>query len=360
MIDLLDFDRAALATWLEQKGQKSFRAKQLMQWIHGRRVIDFTVMTDIANDFRRLLQKEAKVTPPNLLLEQISSDGTVKWLLGMDADNAVECVYIPEEGRNTLCVSSQIGCALNCDFCSTGKQGFNRNLTLAEILGQLWWANCRKGEEQGQVTNVVFMGMGEPLLNLPVLSQALNVMLDDYGYGLSRRRVTVSTSGLIPQMKKLADLAPVSLAVSLHAPNDALRNQLVPINKKYPLKELMRTCHDYLAKAPRNFITFEYVMLSGVNDRIQEAQQLVDLVGDLPCKFNLIPFNSFPGSPYRASDREVVKVFQNFLQEKGFIATIRKTRGDDITAACGQLAGKVKDRTQRSKKWQLYLKGYNG
>lgn len=359
MIDLLDFDRAALAAWLEQKGQKSFRAKQLMQWVHGRRVSDFAAMTDIAKDFRSLLQSEAKISPPNLLLEQVSSDGTVKWLLGMDADNAVECVYIPEEGRNTLCLSSQIGCALNCNFCSTGKQGFNRNLTLAEILGQLWWANYRKGEEQGKVTNVVFMGMGEPLLNLPVLSQALNVMLDDYGYGLSRRRVTVSTSGLIPQIKKLANLAPVSLAVSLHAPNDVLRDQLVPINKKYPLKELIATCHDYLAKAPRNFITFEYIMLSGVNDGVKEAQQLVDLVGDLPCKFNLIPFNSFPGSPYRASAKGVLKTFQNFLQEKGFVATIRKTRGDDITAACGQLAGKVKDRTQRSKKWQLYLEGRN-
>jgi len=308
--------------------------------------------------------------------EELSDDGTRKWLLDMGTGNAVETVFIPEEGRGTLCVSTQAGCALDCSFCATGKQGFSRNLSTAEIIGQLWWANHELGKDaptstssgqassgsgqaQGnwQVSNVVLMGMGEPLLNFDNTVSALRLMLDDHAYGLSRRRVTVSTSGIVPAMDRLRDECPVALAVSLHAPNDALRNVLVPINRKYPLKELLAACQRYLEKAPRDFITFEYVLLDGVNDSVQQAHELVRLVRDVPCKFNLIPFNPFPQTHYRRSDAETIRRFRDVLMQADIVTTMRKTRGDDIAAACGQLAGQVQDKTRRTVQRPAVLHG---
>ena len=349
--NLLDLDAHALTAYLTEMGEKPFRAKQLLRWIYQAGESNFSAMTDIAAALREKLSQCATITVPDILKEEISDDGTRKWLLNVGTGNAVEAVYIPEESRGTLCISSQAGCALDCSFCSTGKQGFNRNLSVAEIIGQLWWANHRLGrnsEGNWAISNVVMMGMGEPLLNYSNTVSALRLMLDDQSYGLSRRRVTVSTSGIVPAMDRLREDCPVALAVSLHAPNDALRDRLVPINQKYPLKELLSACRRYLERAPRDFITFEYVMLDGVNDAVQQAHELVKLMIDVPCKINLIPFNPFPQTPYSRSRPDAISRFKDVLMQADIITTTRKTRGDDIAAACGQLAGKVLDKTRRT------------
>ena len=361
--NLLELDRDALAFFCEQLGEKRFRAIQLFRWIHQKGVADFAQMSDLAKSLRDKLAGRAVIAALPMLSEQVSTDGTIKWLFDAGAGNAIETVFIPEENRGTLCISSQAGCAVGCRFCSTGHQGFSRNLTTGEIIGQLWFAEhqLRKrltlpdgqpgesGDDHRVVTNVVMMGMGEPLQNYSALLPALRMMLDDHGYGLSRRRVTVSTSGVVPMIERLRDDCPVALAVSLHAPNDALRDDLVPLNRKYPLRELLAACRAYLAKAPRDFITFEYCMLDGVNDSDAHARELLLLVNDeragIACKFNLIPFNPFPASGLKRSSNERVSAFARVLQEGGLIATVRKTRGDDIDAACGQLAGEVQDRT---------------
>lgn len=350
-VNLLNFNQQQLAEYFQGLGEKPFRAKQLMRWMHHFGVNDFEQMTDIAKPLREKLMREACIVPPTVSLEQISKDGTRKWLIDTGVGNGVETVFIPEDDRGTLCVSSQVGCALECTFCSTGRQGFNRNLTVAEIIGQLWIANKALGHDpKGDriLSNVVMMGMGEPLANFDNVVTALNIMLDDSAYGLSRRRVTVSTSGMVPAMDRLRDECPVALAVSLHAPNDKLRDEIVPINKKYPLKELMAACQRYLEKAPRDFVTFEYVMLDGINDTLEHARQLLDVVKDVPCKFNLIPFNPFPNSGYDTSKPENIRRFRDVLMQAGYVVTTRKTRGDDIDAACGQLAGKVQDKTKRT------------
>jgi len=350
-VNLLDFDAERFATFLAERGEKPFRAKQLLRWIHHFGEADFGNMTDIAKVTREKLAAEATITPPALMMEQKGEDGTRKWLLDVGTGNGVETVFIPEDDRGTLCVSSQVGCALECTFCSTGRQGFNRNLTTAEIIGQLWWANKALGRDpKGDriVSNVVMMGMGEPLANFDNVVAAMRLMLDDNAYGLSRRRVTLSTSGIVPAMDRLREACPVALAVSLHAPNDDLRNEIVPINKKYPLKELMAACLRYLEKAPRDFITFEYVMLDGVNDTMEHARQLLALVRDVPCKFNLIPFNPFPNSGYDRSKPDAIRRFRDHLIQAGYVVTVRRTRGDDIDAACGQLAGQVQDKTKRT------------
>lgn len=350
-VNLLNYNLPQLASYLESLGEKPFRAKQLLRWIHHAGETDFARMSDLSKTLREKLAQHALIEPPTLREEQISKDGTRKWLLEVGGGNAVEAVFIPEESRGTLCVSSQVGCALECTFCSTGRQGFNRNLTVAEIIGQVWWANKAMGHDpKGQriISNVVMMGMGEPLANFDNVVTAMDIMLDDFGYGLSRRRVTLSTTGILPALEKLRERCPVALAVSLHAPNDTLRDELVPINKKYPLANLMASCRRYLENAPRDFITFEYVMLDGVNDTVQHARELVQLVKDLPCKFNLIPFNSFPNSGYKRSRNEAIHAFRNILINNNIIVTTRKTRGDDIDAACGQLAGKVVDKTKRT------------
>ncbi len=354
--NLLDYDLDGLTAWFGELGEKPFRARQVFHWIHQAGAADFGQMTDIAKSLREKLQQHAVVAAPAVKYEHESDDGTRKWLFDVGVGNGIETVFIPEDDRGTLCVSSQVGCALECTFCSTGRQGFNRNLTVAEIIGQLWVAhhglrgkvNRSSGEISDRpVSNVVMMGMGEPLANFENVVTALGIMLDDHAYGLSRRRVTVSTSGLVPAMDRLAERCPVALAVSLHAPNDALRDQIVPINKKYPLRELMAGCRRYLVHAPRDFITFEYVMLAGVNDAPEHARQLVELVREVPCKFNLIPFNPFPDSGYEKPRAESMRVFRQILQDAGLVVTTRKTRGDDIDAACGQLAGKVADRSGR-------------
>ncbi len=354
--NLLDFDLESLTAWLAERGEKPFRARQVFRWIHQSGVADFAQMTDIAKSLREKLAAEAEVRAPEIKLAHASSDGTRKWLFEVGVGNGIETVFIPEDDRGTLCVSSQVGCALECTFCSTGRQGFNRNLTVAEIVGQLWIAQHSLKTEPNRstgaidprpVSNVVMMGMGEPLANFENVVTALHVMLDDHAYGLSRRRVTVSTSGIVPAMDRLAERCPVALAVSLHAPNDALRDQLVPINRKYPLAELMAACRRYLVHAPRDFITFEYVLLAGVNDTPAHARQLVELVRDVPCKFNLIPFNPFPDSGYDKPRVDAQRAFREILQDAGFAVTTRKTRGDDIDAACGQLAGRVADKSGR-------------
>jgi 23S rRNA (adenine2503-C2)-methyltransferase len=357
-VNLLDFDLDALAAYCEQLGEKRFRAVQLFRWIHQRGAHDFDQMSDLAKSLRAKLAGCAAIRALPVVSEHVSADGTVKWLFDVGAGNAVETVFIPEDDRGTLCVSSQAGCAVGCRFCSTGHQGFSRNLTTAEILAQLWYAEhtlrARLGRPAGErvITNVVMMGMGEPLQNYGALVPALRVMLDDHGYGLSRRRVTVSTSGVVPFIDRLRDDLPVALAVSLHAPFDALRDDLVPLNRKYPLAELLGACQRYLAAAPRDFITFEYCMLDGVNDTDAHADALLALVGPkgpvgrVPCKFNLIPFNPFPQSGLKRSVHERVLTFAKRLQDGGIVTTVRKTRGDDIDAACGQLAGEVQDRTR--------------
>ena len=357
LLNLLDFDREGLAAYCERLGEKRFRATQLFRWIHRSGAADFAQMSDLAKSLRDKLAGVATVAALPLISEHTSSDGTVKWLFDVGAGNAVETVFIPEDDRGTLCVSSQAGCAVGCRFCSTGHQGFSRNLSAGEIVAQLWYAErvlrdrLGKGDER-VVTNVVMMGMGEPLQNYAALVPALRVMLDDHGYGLSRRRVTVSTSGVVPMIERLRDDCPVALAVSLHAPNDSLRDELVPLNRKYPLAELLAACRSYLAAAPRDFITFEYCMLDGVNDSDAHAHELLRLVqGDeradsgIACKFNLIPFNPFPESGLKRSPNPRIAAFARVLQDGGVVTTIRKTRGDDIDAACGQLAGEVQDRT---------------
>ena len=347
MNNLLGLDADGLERFFEAQGEKPFRARQVLRWVHQRREADFAQMSDLAKDLRAKLVATASVEAPQIVGDTAAADGTRKWLLKVDGANAVEAVFIPEANRGTLCVSSQAGCVLDCAFCSTGKQGFNRNLTTAEIVGQLWLAN-RLLEGARPVTNVVMMGMGEPLLNLDNVIPALRLMLDDNAYGLSRRRVTVSTAGVIPGIDRLRDECPVALAVSLHAPNDALRDKLVPVNRKYPLSELAKACNRYLDKAPRDFITFEYVMLDGVNDSDEHARELVALAGKVKSKFNLIPFNPFPRSEFKRSSPERIRRFADILARAGLTATTRKTRGDDIAAACGQLAGDVADRTRRT------------
>lgn len=356
-VNLLALDGPGLVAFFESLGEKPFRARQLMQWLHQRGASDFSVMTDMAKSLRAKLARVAMVAAPPVLSDKIASDGTRKWLLDVGAGNAIETVFIPETNRGTLCISTQAGCAVNCRFCSTGKQGFSRNLRTDEIIGQVWHAmhaleafsagvNAQGDPSARAITNVVFMGMGEPLQNYQPMLAALRLLLDDNAYGLSRRRVTVSTSGVVPMMDRLMDDCPSALAVSLHAPDDRLRDELVPLNKKYPLAELMSACQRYLRKAPRDFITFEYVMLDGVNDQPEHAEQLIELVRNVPCKFNLIPFNPFPGSGLKTSPRDHVQRFANRLNAAGLVTTIRKTRGDDIDAACGQLAGEVVDRTR--------------
>ncbi len=353
MVNLLDFDAQGLFAYCESLGEKSFRAKQLQRWIHQSGAADFGEMTDLAKSLREKLATRATIQAPAVISDHLSSDGTRKWLVDVGAGNAVETVYIPEETRGTLCVSSQAGCAVNCRFCSTGKQGFSRNLSTGEIVGQLWMAEFAMRKQLGRgpkddrvITNVVMMGMGEPLLNYDAVVPAMRLMLDDNAYGLSRRRVTLSTSGVVPMMDRLSHDLPVALAVSLHASNDALRDVLVPLNKKYPLAELMAACRRYLEFAPRDFITFEYCMLDGVNDSVEHARELLRVVADVPCKFNLIPFNPFPESGLKRSNNEQIRRFSQVLLDAGIVTTIRKTRGDDIDAACGQLAGEVKDRTR--------------
>ena len=350
-VNLLDFDAAGLTAFFAGIGEKPFRAKQVLRWMHRFGQSDFDAMTDIAKSLREKLKAMASVTPPAIVSDKLSDDGTRKFLFDVGGSNAVETVFIPEDDRGTLCISTQAGCALDCSFCSTGKQGFNRNLTVSEIIGQLWQANRALGADpKGDriISNVVMMGMGEPLANFENTVTALRLMLDDNAYGLSRRRVTVSTSGLVPAMDRLGEECPVALAVSLHAPNDRLRDELVPINCKYPLRDLMSACQRYLEKAPRDFVTFEYVMLDGVNDSDAQAYELLELTRKVSCKFNLIPFNPFPGSPYQRSPAVRIKRFAEILIGAGVVTTTRKTRGDDIDAACGQLAGQVQDKTQRS------------
>lgn len=358
-VNLLDFDLEGLTAWCAGIGEKAFRATQLSRWLHRHVEGDFDNMTNLAKVFRAKLKDMAEVRPPVPITEKKSADGTRKWLFDVGNGNAVESVFIPEDDRGTLCISTQAGCAMGCLFCSTGKQGFNRNLTTAEIVGQLWWAERELRRDAGVtdpndriISNVVLMGMGEPLQNLDNVLRVLHVFLDDNGYGLSRRRVTVSTSGLVRQMDKLAEDSPVALAVSLHAGNDALRDKLMPVNRKHPLADLMAACRRYLKVAPRDFITFEYVMLGGINDRLEQADELVELVRreNVPCKFNLIPFNPFTQSDLRKPEREQVLAFCRRLNEAGIVTTVRKTRGDDIDAACGQLAGEVRDRTRRAER----------
>ena len=344
--NLLEFTLPRLTGWFAARGEKPFRARQVFRWIHQRGVGDFDAMTDLAKSLRETLRESAEVRAPAILSEQRSADGTVKWLFdvgreaGSSKTNGIETVFIPEEDRGTLCVSSQVGCALDCKFCSTGRQGFNRDLSVAEIIGQLWEAN-RRGL---RVTNVVMMGMGEPLNNFDAVVDAMSIMLDDHGYGLSRRRVTLSTSGVVPQIRKLKEALPVALAVSLHAPNDEIRSRIMPVNDAYPIARLLEACRDYLEAAPRDFITFEYVMLKGVNDAPEHARELARLLVSVPSKLNLIPFNPFPGSGFEGTDMERVRRFQRILVDAGYVATVRKTRGDDIDAACGQLAGQVVNR----------------
>ena len=354
--NLLEFDLDGLAAFCERLGEKRFRATQLFRWIHQRGASDFEAMSDLAKALRDKLKGCARVEALPVISEHVSSDGTVKWLFDVGDGNAVEAVFIPEDDRGTLCVSSQAGCAVGCRFCSTGHQGFSRNLTTGEIVAQLWFAEHslrkRLQTEERVISNVVMMGMGEPLQNYSALVPALKVMLDDHGYGLSRRRVTVSTSGVVPVMDRLSQDCPVALAVSLHAPNDPLRDNLVPLNRKYPISELLDACNRYLQHAPRDFITFEYCMLDGVNDQVEHARQLIELVKrtGIPCKFNLIPFHPFPASGLLRSPHNQVQAFAKMLSDAGIITTVRKTRGDDIDAACGQLAGDVKDRTRAAER----------
>ncbi len=354
--NLLDFDLEGLAAFCAELGEKKFRATQLFRWIHQKGARDFGQMTDLAKSLREKLEGNARIEGLPVISQHESADGTIKWLFDVGRGNAVEAVFIPEDDRGTLCVSSQAGCAVACRFCSTGHQGFSRNLTTGEIVAQLWFAehflraHLATGGER-VISNVVMMGMGEPLQNYQALVPALRVMLDDHGYGLSRRRVTVSTSGVVPMIDRLAEDCPVALAVSLHAPNDELRDKLVPLNRKYPIGELLDACNRYLEHAPRDFITFEYVMLDGVNDLPEHARELAHLLKThrgrgVSCKLNLIPFNPFPESGLVRSPQQRVQAFAKILSDAGIVTTVRKTRGDDIDAACGQLAGDVKDRTR--------------
>jgi 23S rRNA (adenine2503-C2)-methyltransferase len=359
-INLLDFSATGLADFVAGLGEKPFRAKQLLRWVHHYGADSFDTMSDLAKSFRAKLSELAFIQAPAVVRDHTSSDGTRKWLLNVGQGNAVETVFIPENDRGTLCISTQAGCAVNCRFCSTGKQGFNRNLSVAEIIGQLWWAERELKKSYGiaadgnrVISNVVLMGMGEPLLNYDNTVAAISLMLEDNAYGLSKRRVTLSTSGVVPFMDKLGHEMPIALAVSLHASNDALRDVLVPLNKKYPLSELMAACQRYLAFAPRDFITFEYVMLKDVNDSLAHAYELLELTRDVSCKFNLIPFNPFPDAGLGRTPMPKIKAFAQVLLQAGIVTTIRKTRGDDIDAACGQLAGEIQDRTRLAERGAL-------
>jgi len=350
--DLLGMDRAAMESFFKSIDEKPFRAGQVMKWIHQFGVSDFDEMTNLGKALRQKLASVAQVRTPKIVAEQISNDGTIKWLLEVDNHNSVETVYIPEKNRGTLCISSQVGCALECTFCSTGQQGFNRNLENWEIIAQMWVANkalgCKPKEER-RITNVVFMGMGEPLLNVTHTFPSARILMDDFAYGLSKRRVTISTAGVVPAIDRIKNELDISLAISLHAPNDALRDILVPINKKYPLETLMPSLYRFVEGGhSKKHVTVEYVMIDQVNDRTEHANQLVELLGDLPCKVNMIPFNPFPNTDYRRSSNNAIHRFRAILEEGGLNVTVRKTRGDDIDAACGQLAGKVTDRTKRT------------
>lgn len=354
-VNLLGFDKKALRDFFVQAGEKPYRAEQVMKWIHFNGVNTFDAMTNISKDLRQKLSDIAEISVPQIIYEKAAEDGTYKWLLKLTDGNCIETVYIPEKTRGTLCISSQVGCILNCDFCSTGKQGFNRNLTTAEIISQLWIAVRQLSKENGvhdrKVTNVVMMGMGEPLLNFDNVVPALNIMLEDFAYGLSKRRVTVSTAGVVPAIYELRKATDVALAVSLHAPNDELRNKIVPLNKKYPLETLMAACREYFKDDNRRSITMEYVMLDGVNDKPEHARQLIRLLDGIPVKMNLIPFNPFPHTDYQRSSADAIDRFRDILMKAGLNTTVRRTRGDDIDAACGQLVGQVKDKTKRNERY---------
>jgi 23S rRNA (adenine2503-C2)-methyltransferase len=357
-VNLFDLDRAGLQHFFIGIGEKKYRAEQVMKWLYHQQVDRFDAMTDVGKALRTKLDACAELVLPNVMHEQQSADGTTKWVLALPGGNAIETVYIPETGRGTLCVSSQVGCSLNCSFCSTAKQGFNRNLGASEIIGQVWIANRRLkvlGRGERPITNVVMMGMGEPLLNFDNVVAAMDLMRDDFGFALANKRVTLSTAGLVPMIDELSEKSDVSLAVSLHAPNDALRDQLVPLNKKYPIAELMAACNRYVAKRPRSSITFEYTLMKGVNDKPEYARALVKLLRRVPSKLNLIPFNPFPGTEYERSDAATIETFKKIVMEAGLIATVRRTRGDDIDAACGQLVGQVLDRTRRSREHRARL-----
>lgn len=358
LVSLLGMNRQTLAAWLVSQGEKPFRAQQLMQWVHQRGVIDYAQMTDLSKALRAKLASLAPIRLPRISVDQTASDGTRKWLLEVDGENSIEMVFIPEANRGTLCISSQAGCALACTFCMTGKQGFNRNLSSDEIIGQVWLAQHllrQSGYGEQPITNVVFMGMGEPLLNIQHVFPAAEILLDDWGYGLSKRRVTISTSGIVPAMDKLTERLDVSLAVSLHVANDAQRNVLVPVNQKYPLAALMGACRRYLQRYPKRHVLFEYVMLDGVNDSIQHAKEVIQLLQGLSAKVNLIPFNPFPGTDYQTSPMPQVYAFQQRLIKAGIQTNIRKTRGEDIDAACGQLAGDIQDKTKRQAQYRQHV-----
>jgi len=352
-INLFDLDQVRMRAFFESIGEKPFRAEQVLKWVYHQGVTDFDQMTNLSMELRQQLCQVAEVEPPRVLNEQLSLDGTTKWLIGFGGGNAVETVFIPEPNRGTLCISSQVGCALNCTFCATGAQGFNRNLSTGEIVGQVWLAAQALGHQRNgkrRITNVVFMGMGEPLLNFDAVAGALSLLRDDLGFGFAAKRVTLSTAGLVPGIDRLRTTIDVALAVSLHAPEDKLRETLVPLNRKYPIKELMRSCADYVSDKHKRSVTFEYTLIDGVNDHPEHARKLVKLLRRLPSKLNLIPFNPFPGTRYRCSSEVRIREFQKIVMAGGLIATVRKTRGDDIDAACGQLAGKVLDRTRRSQR----------
>ncbi len=349
--NLLDLSFSALKTFFAELGESAYRAQQVIKWIHQQGVIDFALMTNLSRSLRERLQATACVRLPELKLERVSADGTRKWLVGLYDGNVIETVFIPERGRGTLCVSSQVGCALNCSFCATGKEGFNRNLSVGEIIAQVWLAVRQLKATDCSVTNVVMMGMGEPLLNYEAVVAAIELMLDDHAYGLSKYRVTLSTSGVVPMIKRLQGDLPVALAVSLHAANNELRNTLVPLNKKYPLEVLMPLCRDYFPRHSRRSVTFEYVMLAGINDSLSDADQMIDLLAGIQCKVNLIPFNPFQGTQYQRSSDRVVEQFRQRLLASNINAWTRKTRGDEIDGACGQLAGQIQDKTGRHQRW---------
>lgn len=357
-INLLNLGIADMEAFFAELGEPRFRATQMLKWIHQQGETDFNNMTNYSKSLREKLLDRAEIIPPRITFEQKSADGTRKWVMQVDEKNSIETVLIPEDDRATLCVSSQVGCSLNCDFCATARQGFNRNLSVAEIIGQVWVAVRALSKESKkhdkQVTNVVMMGMGEPLLNFDNVTKAMELMLDDNCYNLSKYRVTLSTSGVVPAMRELRKVSDVALAVSLHAPNDALRDKLVPINKKYPLKELLAVCKEYFVDEPRRYVTMEYVMLDGVNDQAMHAKELIRCLKGIRCKVNLIPFNPFPNTPYRRSSNKTIEQFRQLLKEAGINTIPRKTRGDDIDAACGQLVGKVTDRTQRSHRFKVF------
>jgi len=362
-INLLDLDETGLQAFFQSIGEKPFRAEQVMQWIYHQGIIDFDRMTNLGLDLRQRLMLIAKIVPPRILKTQTSVDGTCKWLMGFGGGNAIETVFIPQPKRGTLCISSQVGCALNCTFCATGAQGFSRNLTTGEIIGQVWQAAKVLGHDsngRSRITNVVLMGMGEPLLNFDAVVAALSLLRHDFGFGLAARRVTLSTAGLVPGIDRLRDTIDVALAVSLHAPFDELREKLVPLNKKYPIQELLRSCADYASAKRKRTVTFEYTLIDGINDHPEHARKLVKLLRRLPSKLNLIPFNPFPGTQFRCSSDESIRRFQKIVMAGGLIAMVRKTRGDDIDAACGQLVGKVLDRTRRSERIRQQMLAHRG